>query len=292
MPEANRLYVSNSERITYTALHAGSMGTQFYANGARTLALVYAPPQPATPTRVPATAVPGGLVGTLFWTNTIDKIGIVGTDGSTPRLFGKHNGNSEAFERPRNISYGSDGKVYCTTLARSDLFRGNPDGTGVEKILTLSTNAGRIIVDRNANAVYWATEVGGIRSTSMTDRTEKVIFQSNYNEFAALPMALDTARSRLYFANPEANGQYTFMRVNVNGSDAQQLFTTSNRPDAITFDPYNEKIYWADLVSGTMRIRRANLDGSSIETITTGTRKVFDILVDGASNRVYWSDDQ
>jgi hypothetical protein len=87
--EANRLYVSNSQRITYTALRAGSSGTEFYASGANTLALLYAPPQPATPTRVPATAVPGGVVGTLFWGNGLDAIRIVGTDGNNQRLFGR-----------------------------------------------------------------------------------------------------------------------------------------------------------------------------------------------------------
>ncbi len=86
------------------------------------------------------------------------------------------------------------------------------------------------------------------------------------------------------------SGTDTIQRVNLGGSNVQDIVTTGLRtPTDIAVNLTAEKLYWTD--SGTDTIQGADLNGANIEDIvTTGLRTPKGIVVDTFAGNLYWAD--
>ena len=84
------------------------------------------------------------------------------------------------------------------------------------------------------------------------------------------------------------NGINKIQRVNLDGSDVQDLVTSSLKdPSGIALDVSGGKMYWID--GGTDKIQRANLDGSDIEDLVTGLPRPLGIALDVLGGKMYWT---
>ena len=83
-------------------------------------------------------------------------------------------------------------------------------------------------------------------------------------------------------------GTDKIQRVNLDGSNVEDLVTGLTHPWDIALDIAGGKMYWAD--SGTDKIQRANLDGSNVEDLVTGLTHPRGIALDIAGGKMYWPD--
>ena len=79
-------------------------------------------------------------------------------------------------------------------------------------------------------------------------------------------------------------------RVNLDGSNVQDLVTQGVYPRGIALDIAGGKMYWTDY--DTAKIQRANLDGSNIEDLVTQGLENHPrgIALDVAGGKMYWTD--
>lgn len=78
-------------------------------------------------------------------------------------------------------------------------------------------------------------------------------------------------------------------KTSVDSRSNTQVLSGLNTPRSVSFDPVEDKLYWADY--GKNKIQRSNLNGSAIETvvdITTADAKVLSIAIDTVRRKLYW----
>ena len=79
-------------------------------------------------------------------------------------------------------------------------------------------------------------------------------------------------------------------RVNLDGTNIEDIVTGLDTPNAIALDVADRKMYWtsSDRFAEANIIQRANLDGTNIEDIVTGLDYLFGIALDVANRKMYW----
>ena len=101
-------------------------------------------------------------------------------------------------------------------------------------------------------------------------------------------IALDLVNGKMYWTD---GWNDCIQRANLDGSDAQKLFTDIRYSRGIAIDSMGGKIYWASDDSHRGGIYRANLDGSDAQKLITLSEGATGIALDTARGKMYWHDD-
>lgn len=182
-----------------------------------------------------------------------------------------------------------DGKLYWTEPDERAIRRSNADGSDVEDLLTeLEEPPGEIAFDREGGKLYWSTVYG---------------FESSYESYGGLLRAdldgsgmervleraevvgftLDLHGGKVYWT--DARG--TIQRADLEGSNVEDLIAPPARaPYAVALDAADGRIYWTDLLAGT--VQRAGRDGSGHEVLVEGLDMPKGVCLGG--DRIYWAD--
>ena len=187
-----------------------------------------------------------------------------------------------------------EGKVYWTAPGDRAIRRSNPDGSDVEDVLTeLEDIPGEIALDLEGGKVYWTLlhhyppgrlraryeSYGGLLRANLDgSEVEHVVEQGEVVGFT-----LDLKGSKVYWT--DARG--TIQRADLDGSNPEDLFAPLVRaPYALALDATDGRIYWTDLLSGT--VERSGLDGSAHEILVGGLDVPKGVCLGGG--RIYWAD--
>ena len=99
-------------------------------------------------------------------------------------------------------------------------------------------------------------------------------------------LVVDPDAPPIYWTDWSAN---SIRRVNLDGSNVQDLIPGLPSPRNIALDVAGGKMYWTD--TGTDKIQRANLDGSNVEDLVTrGLDNPNGIALDVSGGKMYWTD--
>ncbi len=146
-------------------------------------------------------------------------------------------------------------------------------------------------VDPDDRRIYWANDPSPSYSSYIGSSDLNGNNVSYINLSADIyAMALHPDYNWLFYGAMSYDGVTTvraLMRSNTDGSDPQQIATSSGNFNSLSLDLIAEKIYWVDNYTN---IWRANFDGSAAEALLPGTSGIYDIAVDGAAGLIYWCD--
>lgn len=137
----------------------------------------------------------------------------------------------------------------------------------------------------DAGFIFYADEVtDSIRRADLNGSNVTTIISG---QVAARGVAIDAGASKIYWTDGHAFPR-SIQRANLDGSAVETIFsTTSGTLNTIALDLVNNKVYFANSISGL--IQRANLDGTGLETIASGADEPVGIAVDSIRGKVYWS---
>jgi hypothetical protein len=197
---------------------------------------------------------------TVYWTDTVSR------DISQVSVFGgpRQVNFNHAPGAPQSISY-FGGQIYFNAgTTTNGLVRGNPDGTGLTRIVPFNPANSWTTIDATGQFLYFS-------ESSATDRiarvnlngapnVETVVILSN-----ATPRGLTLHDNYVYWVD---NGD-DFLRRSLIGSnnveDLLDLTTTTNNasatPNSLTTD--GQFLYWTEGLSDFRGVYRSNLDGSN-----------------------------
>jgi len=176
-------------------------------------------------------------------------------------------------------------KIYASSFWKSfDLARWNYDGNPDGSVVTMPC-ATDLALDLNGDHVYWASAYSscapGIWRADLSGTDSNVTPLVNMTgwmikdeQVLARDVALDIANNKMYWtAFPSGwefcdEGYGVIYSANLDGSNVQTLVSDIDFPWGIALDLDDGKMYWADIIEGT--IRRADLDGTDVELIQSG----------------------
>lgn len=128
--------------------------------------------------------------------------------------------------------------------------------------------------------------------------TDKVKDFLDVSGFAGVGLAYDPENEKVYFSDFEAVGEGKIWRINLDGTDLEEIVTGLYDPYQIALDLVNGKIYWAEDYDDAdiSHIGRANLDGSGVEHIVSlvdGGFRAIDLDVENGKMYYYdaWFED-
>ena len=193
------------------------------------------------------------------------------------------------------------GKVYWTEkLTRSvnggKIQRANPNGSNVEKLVTIDTSVPLgIAVDYAARKLYWTNSHGQIRRADLNgSNVEDVATGLGTPEgfsVGSLPQPTYTltgtvvGNPAIYWADRQTS---KIQRVNLNNLNVEDIVTGVSDSSAIALDLARGQIYWTETDTG--KIRSANLNGSNVQDIITGLTGPSAIALDAGRGKIYWTD--
>ncbi len=180
-------------------------------------------------------------------------------------------------------------KVYWTNPEERAIRRSDLDGSNVEDVLTeLADTPGEIALDPERGKVYWTllydagyrheSHGGLLRANLDGSDMEHVVERGEVVGFT-----LDLDGSKVYWT--DARG--TIQRAGLDGSSVEDLFAPLTRaPHSVALHAREGRIYWTDLMSGT--VQRAEADGSEHEVLVEGLDTPRGVCLGG--DRIYWAD--
>ncbi|MEX0650194.1 MAG: fibronectin type III domain-containing protein [Candidatus Andersenbacteria bacterium] len=102
----------------------------------------------------------------------------------------------------------------------------------------------------------------------------------------SIPSNEASAGPRIYWGSEGDGGSGKIQRVNIDGSNAEELMEPASQVPGIALDVAGGKMYFTD----TSKVRRADLDGSNAEDLVTGLESSWDIALDLANDKMYFAD--
>jgi hypothetical protein len=205
-----------------------------------------------------------------------------------------------------NFSSADPNKIYFGNVS-GNVYKANPDGTGVELIQTVSGVVYGLDVDSKNDKLYIAATSDVYRSnldgsnletlitlsTGSVGKGDDLINQSTFNDFS--DVAVDMKEGHLYYSTTRG----LIGRTNLDGSNNTEIVsvpsvtanisTSYSSIRAIDLDLKNGKIYWVDENRG--RVQRCNLDGTQIEVVVPEDLSAKGgISVDSYNNEAYFTD--
>lgn len=197
---------------------------------------------------------------------------------------------SRSSRAPRDVALDLvNDKVYWTDPEERAVRRSDRDGSNLEDVLTnLDLAPGEIALDPEEGKVYWSLvydpgysyeSFGGLLRANLDgSEMEHVVERGEVVGFT-----LDLQGHKIYWT--DARG--TIQRANLDGSSVEDLFAPPVRaPYAVTLDAMKERLYWTDLLSGT--VQRADVDGFEHEVLVEGLDTPRGVCLGG--DRIYWAD--
>ena len=149
-----------------------------------------------------------------------------------------------------------------------------------------------IAIDTSSKRLYWGNNQRWVIQHSDLDGSN---IEDIFIEWGAIQqerfrlsvdaesLEIDMKAGKVYFVDAFKEN---IVRVNLNGTNYENLNINLAAPKELALDLHNQKLYWTQGVLG--EIRRANLDGSDVETILAGLDKLGDICLDASSHKMYW----
>ena len=175
-------------------------------------------------------------------------------------------------------TYGSSGTYVVTLLAT---------GAGGSKLFSTE-----ISVLPDPEVFYIEAGSSAISRFGLTtpDKTKTFL---DIAGFAGVGLAYDSINEKVYFSDFEVYGEGKIWRVNLDGTDLEEIVTGLYDPYQIALDVAGGKVYWAEDAddNDVAHIGRANLDGSDKEHVVTLDGAQFRaISLDVENNKMYYYD--
>lgn len=211
---------------------------------------------------------------------------------------------------PQNIAKGSGtltgiaiagGKVYWTETAntiRNDggIRRANPNGSNLEKLVTINTSVPLgIAVDFAARKLYWTNSDGKVRRSDLNGAnvedvvtglgTPEDFSAGTLTELTSIQTDTVVGSRVIYWADKQASA---IRYVNINNLNVEDIITSVPDSSAIALDSTSGQIYWTETDTG--KIRRANLNGSNVQDLITGLTGPLSLALDLVKGKIYWTD--
>ena len=218
--------------------------------------------------------------GKMYWTDWgfLGGIQCANLDGSNAQTL------VNTDDDPSDIALDvAKGKMYWTVGAigadgQGKIQRANLDGTNVETLVSgLIKNPDYITLDVTEGKMYWS--MAGYAGDTNESKIQRANLDGTNVEDVipslqfGLPggVALAVGDGKIYWTNwgaPEG-----IQCANLDGSNAQTLVNTDDKPWDIALDAASGKVYWTlgpISADGQGKIQRANLDGTNVETLVWG----------------------
>jgi hypothetical protein len=216
--------------------------------------------------------------------------------------------------RPASRVKTTTGRLFVLEVNAGRIHSMNPDGSDKRTIVTDCRNCDGIVVDVEADHIYWTNmgipylNDGSIERADIDGKNRKVIVPQGAT-FTPKQIHLDRENGKLYWCDREG---MRVMRCSLDGSKIENLVVTgkdeNDRRDqtrwcvGITVDPKRGQIYWTQKgpTKGNQgRIFRANIEvpkgqsaasRSDIEVLFEGLPEPIDLELDVEHRILYWTD--
>ena len=139
----------------------------------------------------------------------------------------------------------------------------------------------------DAQKMYWVDEYeGSIRRSDLDGGNMEVILAYPSGPIEPWGIALDLTTEKIYWTDYYAGAGDTgaVMRVNLDGSDVEELVSGLYAPTGLALDVEAGKMYWCD----DEGVERANLDGTEVEVQSSDTCG-GGIALDLDVGKIYWA---
>lgn len=214
-----------------------------------------------------------------YGANLIKKLPLDGSGASTNVLdiTGKA-GVGLAYDEVNDKIYFSDFEV----AVQGNIWRMNPDGSGLQAIVTGISDPYGIALDVPGGKIYWTDDAGNISRANL-DGSNPQIGIVNINGGQMRAIALDQDNNTMYYY--EVNSEILY-KANMDGTNPVAL-VTGVYGYGILVDKVNDKIYFDDQNSATLI--RANLDGTGQTVVDANGTRIYGMAIDNNDNKIYWS---
>ena len=173
-------------------------------------------------------------------------------------------------------------KIYFTdfdTTPFGNIWRVNPDGSGLEALVANITDPYSIALDVAGNKMYWVDDAGNVSRANLNGSSPEIGIL-NVPAASWRGLALDLKNRKMYAYDAEEENLYI---ANLDGSNAT-IIISEIYGYAVAVDTVNSKVYFED----QRVLKRANLDGSNIETVDAKSTRIYGIEIDNKENKLYW----
>ncbi|KAF0298635.1 Low-density lipoprotein receptor-related protein 6 [Amphibalanus amphitrite] len=259
------------------------------------------------------------LAGNIYWSEALGRIEVARVDGSSRRVLLWDNSRS-----PRSIAVdASAGYLFWADWsAVSSLYRSRLDCTATEQFVTSVNRCDGLTVDHDSGRLFWVDiDSRRIESVQLTGDGRRVVLAGLKQPYTlavvlcfASPLTADGQRPPhrcgcrshyqlaadgrrclppaefLLFA--QRSRVHRYMTLPGEAPDITLPITHLRNPRALSFDPRNQHLYWADAKTET--IRRARDDNTAqvilVHSSSNAVRhRPFDIQVEPYSGVLFWS---
>jgi len=211
-------------------------------------------------------------------TSAIKKVALsTNTASNVLDITGK-GGAGMAFDAVNNKIYFSDFEL----ADAGNIWRMNPDGTGLTAIATGINDPYGVAVDPAGGKVYWVDNAGNVSRANL-DGSSPQIGLVNIPGGNMRAIALDPENNKMYFYDVNIEDLYV---ANMDGTNVAKLLT-GTYGYAILIDTVNDKLYYDD--QNANKLWQVNLDGTAPVTIDASGDRIYGMLIDYSANKLYWS---
>ena len=232
----------------------------------------------------------------IYWTES-DTIRRANIDGSDVEVI------LTELDSPCHIALDiQNEKIYWVNFDPPKIYRANLDGSEIEAIINRGEHNAElekdlpspfaITLDTNASKMYWGNRRGlwGITQSDLDgSNIEDIFINIHINGFwrrlivDAEKIQLDVNNDKLYFGDSFNDN---IARMNLDGSNYEELGIRINAPYGLTLDLRNYRMYWTHLILG--KIYSSTLDGENVITLLSDLNRPTDIVLHKRTNRMFW----
>jgi len=156
------------------------------------------------------------------------------------------------------------GKIYWSEFSAGEIWQMNADGSNKSMLVDVGGNPSGLAVDTVNNHIYYLTyNSTALYRIDLATGSNKTTIHSSLNG-QGVAVAVDPAAEKLYYT---IRGDDVF-RSNLDGQNVETLITNQGAVQGMDIDVDSNKIYWIDVIAGTIRSADLN-DGNNIQDITT-----------------------
>ncbi|MBL7127773.1 MAG: hypothetical protein ISS16_02190 [Ignavibacteria bacterium] len=186
-------------------------------------------------------------------------------------------------------------KVYWISTGTAKIFRANPDGSDIERLVYGTYQPMGLALAKNIGKIYWTRPFQGKIMRANLDGTgvEEISSTSMFNQVWAIDV--DEDGGKIYYS---WYLQGKILRANLDGSGEEVIYEGRKigpyieRILDIELDLTSGKMYWANNnnESITAALIRANLDGSNVEVLWESTDFTYQwgFDIDFAEGKIFW----
>ena len=193
----------------------------------------------------------------------------------------------------------ADGTMYWAEFGVSDgkLSRATFEGSEVEILLDDLSLPVEVELDLAGRKVYWSSgglsgEPGRLERANLDGSSVETVLELDGDIRGAV---IHPSAGIYLTADLPGAGNDKVLRVDLDGSNLEEIVTGIHMVGGIDVDPANEKVYWTEFLElnggpvAPGQIRRAGLDGSNVEiVIGPGFDPPGLVAVDPRAGKLYW----